>query len=226
MTTPRLAASTPLLCTALLLGLVACKQSPPPTSADNQPTTAAGPESASAADAVNPLTSPREAVVASMRKFMDARSYHASMQFSGGPRGPMTNELDFVAPDRFRMEMAGMGTQYVIGDTMYMSMQGRSMQVPMPKGTTTQWRDPGNFREAEAALTVDALGSETIGGVDTRKYLVHHTTPKPADITLWIGADDLPVQMQVGSQVNGQPMTTTVRYSRINDPAISIEPPK
>lgn len=228
MTRSRLAAPLRLLCAALLLGLSACKPSAPATDTTpgEAPAADAVEKAAAIADAVNPIDSPRDEVIAAMRKFMGLRSYHAEMHFSGGPRGEMTNKVDFVAPDRFRMEMAGLGTQYVIGDTMYMTMQGRSMQVPMPEGTVTQWRDPGNFREAETGMTAEALGSEDVDGVAARKYVAHHTTPRPADVTLWIGPDDLPLKMQVEGESEGRPVTTTVRYSRFNDPSIRIEPPK
>ena len=221
-----------LLALALPAILAACDK--PASTADAGASTAApaaatastGDKLAAAADAINPATSPREAVIASMHKFMDVRSYHATMEFDGGPRGPMMNQLDFVAPDRFRMDIAGMGSQYVIGDTMYMSMHGRTMQVPMPKGTVTRWRDPANLADAEAALNVDAAGSDNVDGIAARKYVIHHTTPKPSEVTMWIGPDDLPLKMEVAGNANGTTTTTVVRYSRFNDPAIVVEPPK
>lgn len=222
MPADRLRPVFPLLCAALVFGLSSCKQSADATAPAQDAGANAADKVAAVADAVNP----REEVIAAMRKLMDARSYRAQMRHSGGPRGAMTNTVDFVAPDRFRMEMAGIGTQYVIGDTMTMTMQGRTVQVPMPEGTITQWRDPGNFRGAEASMTAEALGSDAVDGIQARKYLVHHTAPKPADITLWIGADGLPLQMQVSGDASGQAVTTTVRYSRINDPGIAIEAPK
>jgi hypothetical protein len=219
-----------LLVLALLPILAACKPAAPdavPASATPaSPQASTGDKLAAAADAINPATSPREAVIASMHKFMDARSYHATMTFDGGPRGPMMNQLDFVAPDRFRMDIAGMGSQYVIGDTMYMSMHGRTMPVPMPQGTVTRWRDPANLADAEAALNVDAAGSDSVDGVAARKYVIHHTTPKPGEVTMWIGPDDLPLKMEVSGDANGTMTKTVVRYSRFNDPSIVIEPPK
>lgn len=226
MPTDRLRPLFPLLCAALVFGLSGCKQSTDATTPAQETGASAADKVAAVADAVNPMASPREEVVAAMRKLMDARSYRAEMQHEGGPSGTMTNTVEFVAPDRFRMEMAGVGTQYVIGDTMTMTMDGRTMQVPMPKGTVTQWRDPVNFREAEASMTAQALGNDAVDGIQARKYLVHQTTPKPADFTIWIGADGLPLQMRVSGDANGQPVTTTVRYSRINDPGIVIEAPK
>lgn len=189
-------------------------------------TASAGDRLAAAADAANPTTSPREAVIAAMHAFTGVRSYHATMRFDGGPRGPMTNQLDFVAPDRFRMELPGMGAQYVIGDTMYMQLDGRSMQVPMPKGTVTRWRDPANLAEAEAGMTVEAAGSDSVDGVAARKYVVRHAAPNPSEVTMWIGPDNLPMKMQVTGEANGARSTTVVRYSRFNDPSIVVEAPK
>jgi hypothetical protein len=161
-----------------------------------------------------------------MDKFLALRSYHASMEFSGGPGGAMGhNDIDFVAPDRSRMVMP-MGTQIVIGDTMYMHVQDRTMKVPMPKGTLSQWRDPARLAEAEEGMTVQAQGSDTLDGMATRKYLVHHEKPQPTDVTMWINGDDLPVQIQVNSLLKGKDMTSTIRYSRFDDPSIKVDPPQ
>src|SRR5687768_1757313 len=80
---------------------------------------------------------PREDVNASIDKFLAARSFHADM-VSSGPK-PVNHQLDFVAPGRYRMRMTGMGEQYIIGDTMFLSVPGnggpvRTLKVPMPKG--------------------------------------------------------------------------------------------
>jgi hypothetical protein len=131
MTRSHIPYSSSVLGLVLLLGLAACKPPAPAASDAAAPPAMDGAQAsnaervAAAVDAINPMTSSREVVIASMHKLMDARSYHISMQMSGGPKGLMNNEVDFVAPDRFRMQMAGVGTQFIIGDTMYMSMQGR-----------------------------------------------------------------------------------------------------
>jgi hypothetical protein len=221
-----------LLALALPAILAACDKSATTADAGASASTAApaattasasaGDRLAAAADAINPATSPREAVIAAMHKFVGVRSYHATMTFDGGPRGPMTNQLDFVAPDRFRMEIAGMGEQYVIGDTMYMSMHGRKMQVPMPKGTVTRWRDPASLAEAEAGMTVDDQGSDSVDGQSARKYVVHATQPKQTTTTLWIGDAGLPLQILANNAMGD----ATIKYSHFDDPAIVIEPPK
>lgn len=161
-----------------------------------------------------------------MTKFLAVRSYHAAMQFEGGPGGAMGHhEIDFVAPDRYRMQMP-MGTQVIIGDTMYMAMKGRTMKMPMPEGTLSQWRDPARLAEFEPGMTVQAQGSDTVDGVPARKYLVHHAQPQPVDVVMWVGNDGLPLQMQVTSIAQAQKLTSTTRYSRFDDPTIRIDPPK
>jgi hypothetical protein len=157
---------------------------------------------------------------------MGLRSYHATMQMDGGPRGAMRNEVDFVAPDRFRMTMPGLGTQTIIGDTMYMSVDGRNMKVPLPAGTLTQWRDPARLDENAATMTVEAQGRDLIDGKPVRKYLVHNTRPQPSDATMWIGDDDLPLQIRVSGSAQGRTTTTTIRYSRLDDPSLRIDPPQ
>ncbi len=228
--------SLPVITIAVLLGLAACKPSVPVTTgAAAPPSMDAGQEAtkastsekvAAAVDAINPMTSARETVISSMHKLMDASSYHVNMQMSGGPKGMMNNEIDFVAPDRFRMQMAGVGTQTIVGDTMYMSMQGRSMKVPMPKGTTNKWRDPGNFKEAEAGMTAEAMGSESLNGISARKYKVRQSVPTTTEYALWIGSDGMPLQIVMNTDIDGAAATMTMRYSRINDPSLAIEVPK
>ena len=212
---------------ALLAALAACKPAPEsaaitagkaPAAADSTAATVSA-----VADTLNPLSSPKEALMASVEKFTALKSYHATMRMSG-PQGELTNEVDFVAPDRFRMKMP-MGTQVIIGDTMYMSVDGRTMKVPMPPGTLAQWRDPANMSKDQASMAVEAQGSEAIDGEQARKYLVHHTQPEPVDVTMWIGDAGYPLQIRVEGKA-GQAFTNTTRYSRINDPTIRIDPPQ
>lgn len=214
--------------------LTACKPAATPTTDAGATTPAAGSSTppthapsalARIADELNPLASPKDAIKASMHKFLGLRSYHATMTFEGGPGTAMGHhEIDFVAPDRYRMQMP-MGTQIIIGDTMYMQMRGRTTKMPMPAGMLSQWRDPAKLAESEAGMTVQAQGNDTIDGAPARKYLVHHQQPQPTDVTMWINRDGLPVRIQVGSLVQGKQVTSTIDYSRFDDPAIAIDPP-
>lgn len=188
-------------------------------------TTANPPGAAAAALLPNPVRDPKAEVVAAMERFMAARSYHVAMT-ADSPRGAIRSEMDFVAPDRYRMDMPGVGVQTIVGDTMYMNTDGRTMKVPMPAGTTGRWRDPAGFAQARDTMTVEAQGDETVDGIPTRKYLLRLTQPQPADMTLWIGDDRYPVQMKIRSAGQGGMADIAMRYSRIDDPQIRIEAPR
>lgn len=171
----------------------------------------------------NAYAGPKEEVKAAFDKFLAAKSYHATMSLSDAQA--TTIRTDFVAPDRYRIQMP-MGTQYIIGDTMVMSIGGRSMKVPMRKGTLTQWRDPGNLAKSQATLTVTALGTDLLDGKPAKKYRMINTQPQPSESTMWVGGNGYPLQIQVDGKAAGQSGTTTLRYSRFNDPTIRIDPPK
>jgi hypothetical protein len=205
----------------LVLSIAACKPSGP--SDPGAPGNAPAGTVAESAKAVSPLATPEDEVKASMDKFLKARSFHAVMDMEGA-RG-MTNEMDFVAPDRYRMKMP-VGTQVIIGDTMYMQADGHSMKVPLPKGTLSQWRDPLKFEENKAGLSVQALGSDHVDGQPAKKYLVRNTQPEANEFTFWIGGDGLPLQLLHQGQSQGKAYSMTLRYSRFNDPSISIEAPR
>ena len=218
--------SLPLAC--LVLVLASCKPSTPTIDAPagdapagDAPVAPLSP--ARVAPMPNPFASADDEVKASMDKFMQARTLHAVMKMEGAQG--MTNEMDFVAPDRYRMKMAA-GTQVVIGDTMYMQSQGRSMKIPLPKGTLSQWRDPLKLEENKAGLSVEALGNDSVDGMPAKKFLVRNTLPEASEFTLWIGANGLPLQLLQQGQSQGKAYTMTLRYSRFDDPAITIDAPQ
>lgn len=176
----------------------------------------------SAASTPDPLSTPRKAVEASMDKFLAARSFHASMEMQAAQ--PMKVEMDFVAPDRYRMRMPE-ATQVVIGDTMYMQAGGQTMKMPLPAGTLGKWRDPLKMQEGKDAMVVTALGSERVDGEPARKFQVRHGAPDNSEVTYWIGGDDLPLKLVHAGDSESGPYTMTILYSRFDDPSISIEPP-
>lgn len=165
----------------------------------------------------------RGEVDAAMAKFLAARTWHASMHVSGGGR-EMVNEMDFAAPDRYRMQLAGMGTQYIVGDTMVMSMGGRTMRVPMPKGTLSKWRDPARIHDATAKTTVEALGADLVDGKPAKQYAIHNPD-QDSEVRMWVGGDGYPLQIRSESRSGDKATIATIRYSRFNDPTIRVEAP-
>jgi hypothetical protein len=176
---------------------------------------------AAAVGATNPLSA-RDEMSKAMDAFLNVRSFHADMTTST-PKGEMTMDMDFAAPDRFRMKTP-MGTQYVIGDTMYMTMNGRTMKMALPKGQVTQYRDPAQLEANKATMTVEALGGDSVDGQRARKFLIRNTQPRPSESTIWISGEGYPLKMEIAGQGN-ENVRMVVRYSRFNDPAIRIDPP-
>lgn len=211
----------PLTLAGLVLVLAACKPSTPTDSAPPQASPTGTLEKTTAA--LIPLSRPEDEVKASMDKFLKARSFHAVMDMQGAQS--MVIEMDFVAPDRYRMKMP-LGTQVIIGDTMHMQAQGRTMKMPLPEGTLTQWRDPLKIAEHKAGMSVEALGDENIDGQAAKKYLIKHAEPKPSEFTFWVGNDGLPLRLASQGEAQGKPYSMILRYSRFDDPGIVIDAPQ
>jgi hypothetical protein len=217
-----------LLTLAIVAALAGCKRADngaqtPATAEVTAPAGNAPAALASAAEAINPLGA-KDEISRMMDNFVAVNSYHVDMSTSS-PKGEMAMDMDFVAPDRYRMKMP-IGTQYVIGDTMYMAMNGRTMKSALPKGQIANYRDPAQIAANKATMTVESLGSDTIDGQVAKKFLVRNTQPRPAESTIWVGADGYPLRIEVSGDDGGQATRTTIRYSRFNDPSIRIDPPQ
>lgn len=209
---------------AAILLLAGCRSESREAAAS--PTATAAPPAAAparAAEAVNPIASPRERVAGVMDRFVAAKSYHADLTTSS-PQGDLAMQMDFVAPDRYRMKTPA-GTQYVVGDTMYVTMNGRTMKMPLPRGQLADYRDPARLAAHQATMTVEPLGSDPVDGQPAQKYRIRNTAPQPGESTMWVGADGLPLRIEVAGGSGGQATRTTIRYSRFDDPAIRIDPP-
>lgn len=222
-----------LVAAATLAALAACQPAADgaPADADTSPSpaTAAADAASDTASALAPLPEGREAVMASMARFREARSFHASMHMEGGPKGAMDTEMDYVAPDRYRMTMRAPGmeaTQTLIGDTMYMTHGGQTTKVPVPAGMMDSFRDPAWMAKQQEGATFESQGRDTIDGRPAHKVLMRQTQPAPSEVTLWLGDNGLPLQAVVQSEAQGRPMTTTIRYSRFDDPTLKVEPPQ
>lgn len=197
------------------------------TSACQQAATAPAPDPApdtsqAAASASDAAASPRAEVEASMARFAAARSFHASMDMQGGQS--MTMEMDYVAPDRYRMQMPE-AVQVVVGDIMYMQLHGQTMQIPLSPDTLGKWQDPLQMEQGRERMNVADLGSERVEGQPARKFQVRHAAPEEAEMTYWIGDDGLPLKLLHHGRSEAGPFTMTIRYSRFNDPSLSIERP-
>jgi hypothetical protein len=152
---------------------------------------------------------PKDDLHAAFAKFLKVRSFR-------------------VAPDRYRMNSADGASQLIIGDAMYMDMDGQLMRVPVPgvRKLTAQYRNEDALREMEGNMAVQALPDATVDGETARAYAYSVTEPVKAEVKTWISVKTgLPIQVESSGRFMGIKSTTRVRYSDFDDPSIRIEAP-
>ncbi len=207
----------PLILVALAGLLAACSQ-PSPAPA---PTAVPGVPAAPPAAASDPL----QAVLSASQRFAALRSFHADMSLHGTQPGQVVRtSMDYVAPDRYLLQGPG-GPQTIIGDTFFLRAEGRMQQVPVPAGTLEQWRNPLPGTAALQDLAVQDLGVEDITGTATRRYRLDGPAGSGETLQYWIATDGLPRQIQRDGFNGNQPYRITLRYSRLNDPTLTVADP-
>ncbi len=147
--------------------------------------------------------------------FQSAKSYHGEEHFSNG----RTTTVDYSAPDRWRIQPSPDVTELVIGNDVYMINKGRTMKMPFGGMIVRRIIKSFTFSaNGEIKQTARDLGMQSVDGQSVHAYsYVTHGTP----VTMYVGPDSLPVQ----SVVQDKKLTTTIKYSKFNEP-IAIEPPQ
>ncbi|NLB58830.1 MAG: hypothetical protein GX805_10275 [Gammaproteobacteria bacterium] len=163
---------------------------------------------------------PRDEVFEATSRMAAASSYVIHIH---APESGMDGEMEmhYVAPDRYRMIIPGLPAQTIIGNQMYMEMGGRTMRMPMPSGTLDRMQDQAKIREAHDNARIESLGSDVLDGKPASKYRIVHADQPDAEVTLWVGGDGWPMQMQVDARGGA----ATMRYSRFNAPSLRIPAP-
>jgi outer membrane lipoprotein-sorting protein len=169
---------------------------------------------------------PKDELHAAFAKFLKIQSFRATI--TDLKKGEQVSQMEFVAPDRYRMKTAEGPSQLIIGDAMYMDMDGQMMRIPVPGvgKLTAQYRNEEFLREVEGDMTVQALPDDAVQGEPAKVYAYAVTQPVKADAKTWISAKTgLPIQVESSGRFMGITSTTRVRYSDFNDPSIRIDAP-
>ena len=135
--------------------------------------------------------------------------------------------VEFQAPDRFRVTPTGAPSSVIIGDTMYMHLDGRTMKVPMPKGTFAKYRNQDAMKELEKGTTVESRGMGRVGAQPARTYRFLSTKDKDQySSTVWVGvASGQVLQLETAGKSAGKPFSMRMLYTDFNNPAIKINAP-
>ncbi|HLW61314.1 MAG TPA: hypothetical protein VKV57_15530 [bacterium] len=107
-------------------------------------------------------------VQAAFQKFAAAPSWRARIALAGG----QTQTMEFVAPDRFHMLLAGTTSSemFIVGHNSWMRMQGKCQKLPGSPPFANPREMMGGGSDARIAVTKG--GVETVEGTPTQTYLM------------------------------------------------------
>jgi outer membrane lipoprotein-sorting protein len=171
------------------------------------------------------LADPRQDLHTAYLKMQALKSYKATMVDQGSRK--TVSVVEFQAPDRLRMTMDGGMTTIVVGDTMYMTVNGRSMVVPMPKGTLSKYRNEESLREIEKGALVTNEGPSMVGGQPAQTYRFSTVSNgQPSSSLVWVSlTTGLVLQVETLSNKGNKAARMRILYSDFNSPAIRISKP-
>lgn len=177
------------------------------------------------------LADARQDLHTAYSKLLAVNTYKMTLVEAGTGKRVMVAE--FQAPDRYRMTTDDQVSSVVIGDTMYMMMDGKTMTMPMPKGMLSQYRSQEVLKEFERGTPVTAEGTDTVGGQACRKYRFTGTgkaiganASSQYTSVVWVSiASGLPVQVETSRNRGGKLHTARMIYSDFNSPKIRISAP-
>lgn len=161
---------------------------------------------------------------AAFQKNLSAKTYRATM--TDLKTGKQVSTVEFQAPDRFRISVAGGPTSVIAGGFMYMSANGRSMKVPLPAGMMENYRSDAAWKQMEKDTLIRAVGPGTVGAEPARKF--HWITSGKSASTgdAWVSLKSGHVlQVETAPQPGSKAGAVRVRYSDFNSPAIRVSPP-
>ena len=156
-------------------------------------------------------------------KFLALKSFKATLVDLG--KNKPVSQVEFVAPDRYRVTPAAGNPSVIVGQAMYLNLNGKYMKVPMPiEQIIGQYRNQAVLDQLAKGMVVEDLGLDAGAGEPAHKYRYTTSGPQASTSAIWISLKSgLPLQIETGK---GKVASVRVRYSDINSAAIRIDPPK
>lgn len=166
-------------------------------------------------------------VRAAYTQFIAASSFRATITDIN--TGKTVTELEFVAPDRYAINLEGGMRQVIIGRTMHMNIGGQTMTVPLPASADpSQYRNQKALDDLSAGIVVTQRPDSNEAGEPARVYhFVSQADGKPVESLTFVSkASGMPIQVNTtGGKGKGQ-FNYQIRYSHFSDPSIRIVAPK
>ena len=181
--------------------------------------------SASDSAGIEPSGDPTADINRMADAFLEQRSFRATMIGSG--QTPLNMELEYVAPDRFRIKNGRGPETVIIGKDLYLELNGHWQKMPGGLGASVPdirkaWDKEGRKWISEAKYS----GEETVNGSPANVYTYHNKGAEGVgenDSRIWISkSNGLPIRIEANYK------SGTLKSMRIDyfyDENISIEPP-
>lgn len=167
---------------------------------------------------------PRGELRGAFQKNLALKSYRATMTDLAS--GKQVSKVEFQAPDRFRISVAGGPTSVIAGGFMYMDAGGRPMKVPLPPGMMANYRSDAAWKQMEKDTLIRAVGPAAVGAEPARKFHWITSGKNASTGDVWVSLKSGHVlQVETAPQPGSKAGGVRVRYSDFNDPAIRISPP-
>lgn len=168
---------------------------------------------------------PRQELHKAFVQNLALKSYKATMTDLKSNRTAST--VEFQAPNSYRITVPGQAVSVIIDDVMYLTHDGKTMKVPMPKGTIGQFRNEATIAELEKGARVTSIGPGLVGKEPAVKYgFVTASGGDQANSTAWISARNGHVLMvETAGKHGGRDYAMRVVYSDFDSPLIRITAP-
>ncbi len=158
-------------------------------------------------------------------RFMTIESFRAKMHGEG--QTPMRTELEYVAPDRYRMKTGNGVDVVIIGRTTYMKVGAKWQKMNLPlDGAIDQMRTAFNKDAMKWVSDVRYTGDDSVNGKAAYVYTFHGKGPNNVgdnDSKLWVAkSDGRPVKVEAVYK-SGALRSMTIEYDY--DTPVSIEAP-
>lgn len=165
----------------------------------------------------------RQELHAAYRKMMGLGALKATLVDLSS--GKTHASIEYRSPDRYRIQVPGQPAQLIIGDTMVLTVNARTLRVPIPKDGLPKLRNEDGLRELEKGSRVLAVGAGMVGGQPARIYRQDaQVKGKPVQSLVWVGvASGLPLQVETRGNTDGKDVR--ILYSDFNSAKIRIDAP-
>ena len=167
----------------------------------------------------------RAALHAAFQKNLGARTYRATI--TDLATNKQVSTMEFQAPDRYRMQVAGGPSVIIANNTQYMTFNGQTMKVPISPAQLAQYRSDSAWKRMEANTLIQDGGPAMVGTEAAKKYHWITTGKDASTGDAWVSVKSGHViQVETAQKPGSKQGAVRVRYSDFDSAKINIVAPK